>query len=151
MFEISLTRRINASREFVFDWWTDLSSEDVQLAKPLKKRQIISRTPDVIVLHDEEQLYFKRMAFDVKVTLHKPDSWISEYSGKAATARSEYILRSEPDGSSTLLYHTKVEPKGFFTNAFSFLVRPFVQRVFSEEMKGFIRTLEAEYQTKRTA
>ncbi len=149
MFEISLTLHINASREFVFDWWTDLSSDDVLLAKPLKKRQIISRNPEVIFLRDEEEMYFKRMAFDVKVTLKRPESWISEYEGKDAKARSEYTLRSEANGSTTLFYHTKVEPRGFFTNTFSFIARPFVQRVFSGEMKGFIRTLEAEYQTNK--
>ena len=101
-FEITLTCNIRADREFVFDWWTDLSPEDSCLVKPLKSRRIISKTPEVILLHDEEQMYFKRMAFDVKVKLERPERWISEYNGKDACARSEYTLRSEKDGSTKL-------------------------------------------------
>src|SRR5437870_2434521 len=124
MFEISLARRIRADKEFIFDWWTDLSPDDVKLAKPLKKRQIISKTPNLIVLHDEEQMYFRRMSFDIKVTLNRPDSWISEYDGSNASARSEYSLKSENDGSTTLKYHSRVEPKGMLTRNFSFIVKP---------------------------
>lgn len=148
-FEISLTRRIKADQEFVFDWWTDLSPEDSKLVKPLKFREIISKTEKQIVLRDEEEMYFRRMTFDVKVTLERPNRWISEYEGKDASARSEYNLRTEPDGTTTLSYHTRIEPKGFLTKLFSPFVRPFVQRVFSGEMRIFIRTLEEEYSSKR--
>jgi len=144
-FEISLTKNIRAKREFVFDWWTDLSSEDTRLAKPLKSRKIISRTPQAILLHDEEEMYFRRMGFEVKVMLERPESWVAEYDGRDAHARSEYLLRQETDGSTTLLYHTRIEPRGFLTNVFSPLVRPFVRRVFVTEMETFIQTLEEEY------
>jgi hypothetical protein len=148
-FEISLTRNINADKEFVFDWWTDLSPDDALLVKPLKNRQIISKTPSVIVLRDEEEMYFSRMTFDVRVTLERPNRWISEYVGKSARARSEYTLKSEKDGTTVLSYHSRIEPKGFFTKSFSLLVKPFVKRVFSGEMKIFIRTLESDYQKNR--
>jgi hypothetical protein len=148
-FEISLTRSINASREFVFDWWTDLSPEDSQLVKPLKSRQIISKTTDLILLRDEEEMYFRRMTYDVKVTLERPERWISEYEGKDAKAKSEYTLKSEKDGTTTLSYHTRIEPKGFLTKVFSPIVKPFVKRVFSGEMKVFIRTLELDYQKSK--
>jgi hypothetical protein len=95
-------------------------------------------------------MYFRKMSFDVRVALNRPESWTSEYDGKDARARSEYTLRSEDDGSTTLLYHSRVEPKGVLTNTFSFIVKPFVKRTFSEEMKEFIRVLEAEYQSKKT-
>jgi hypothetical protein len=144
-FEISLTKNIKADREFVFDWWTDLSPEDSRLVKPLKSRNVISRTPEMILLHDEEEMYFRRMAFDVKVTLQRPERWVAEYDGKDAHAKSEYTLRQEADGSTTLSYHTKIEPKGFLTRAFSPLVKPFVKRVFVGEMKVFIRTLEKDH------
>ena len=149
-FEISLTRAINADREFVFDWWTDLSPQDSRLVKPLKSRQIISKTSSVIVLRDEEEMYFRRMAFDVKVTMEKPDRWVSEYDGKDARARSEYTLTTEEDGTTLLSYHTRIEPKGFLTNIFSPVVKPFVKRVFAGEMKIFIRALEDDYRKKRT-
>jgi hypothetical protein len=133
----------------VFDWWTDLSPEDSRLVKPLKNRQIISKTSNVIVLRDEEEMYLRRMAFDVKVTLERPERWISEYDGKNATAKSEYVLRPEKDGTTTLSYHTKIEPKGFLTKLLSPIVKPFVKRVFSGEMKVFIRTLELDYQKSK--
>jgi hypothetical protein len=148
-FEISLTHSVNADREFVFDWWTDLSTEDCRLVKPLKNRQIISKTADLIVLRDEEEMYFRRMAFDVKVTLERPQRWISEYDGKDARARSEYALRSERNGTTTLSYHTRIEPKGFFTKIFSPVVKPFVKHVFAGEMKVFIRALEDDYRKNR--
>jgi hypothetical protein len=144
-FEISLTRNIRADREFVFDWWTDLSPEDTKLAKPLRSRRIISKTPELILLHDEEEMYFRRMAFDVKVTLQRPERWVAEYDGKDARARSEYVLRAEGDGTTTLSYHSRVEPRGFFTKALSPVVKPFIRRVFAGEMKTFIRTLEEDY------
>ena len=147
-FEISLVRGIRADKEFVFDWWTDLSSDDTRLVEPLKKREIISKSPTLIVLKDEEQMYFKKMSFDVRVTLERPTRWISEYDGSSASARSEYVLSSESDGSTTLTYHTRIEPKGFLTKIFSPLVRPFVQRVFSGEMNVFIETLEKEYASR---
>ena len=147
--EITITRNIKADREFVFDWWTDLSPEDCSLVKPLKKRQIISKTPDLILLRDEEEMYFRRMAFDVQVTLERPERWISEYAGKDARARSEYTLRSERDGTTMLSYRTRIEPKGFFTRLFSPVVEPFVKRVFTAEMKIFIRALEEDFQKKR--
>jgi hypothetical protein len=144
-FEISLTRNIGADREFVFDWWTDLSSEDTGLAKPLKSRKIISRTPQAILLHDEEEMYSRRMAFEVKVTLERPEKWVAEYDGRDAHAKSEYLLRQEADGSTSLFYHTRIEPRGFLTKLFSPVVKPFVRRVLVGEMKGFIKTLEEEY------
>jgi hypothetical protein len=67
-----------------------LSPGDVDLVKPLKKRQILSKTPELILLRDEEQLYFRKMDFDVTVRLERPSKWTSEYEGKVARARSEY-------------------------------------------------------------
>lgn len=143
-FEISIERTIRAERDFVFDWWTDLSPSDSSLVKPLKSRRVISKTPTQILLHDEEEMYFRRMSFDVKVTLERPVRWISEYDGKDASARSEYILTPQ-DGATTLNYHTKIEPKGALTRLFSPIVKLFVRHVFAGEMKIFIETLENDY------
>lgn len=150
-FEISLTRNIKADREFVFDWWTDLSSEDSNLVKPLKSSSVVSRTPQLILLRDEEEMYFRRMVFDVKVTLERPDRWIVEYEGREARAKSTYTLRQEGDGTTTLSYHTRVEPAGFFTKAFSSVVKPFVKRVFAGEMKTFIHGLEEDYRKRKVS
>lgn len=150
-FEISLTRSIRADREFVFDWWTDLSAEDSNLVKPLKSRNIISKTPELILLRDEEEMYFRRMAFDVKVTLERPERWVAEYDGRDARARSEYALRPEKDGTTTLSYHSRVEPKGFFTKVFSPMMKPFVKHVFAGEMKTFIRVLEEDYRKRKVS
>lgn len=143
-FEVSLTKEIRANREFVFDWWTDLSSQDSGLVKPLKSRTVLSKTPQLILLHDEEEMYFKKMVFDVKVTLHRPEKWLAEYDGKVAHARSQYTLREE--GRNTVLsYHTKVEPSGSLTNVLSPIVKLFVKRVFASEMETFIKALEEDY------
>ncbi len=150
-FEISLTRSIRADKEFVFDWWTDLSPEDSGLVKPLRKRSVISRTPQLILLRDEEEMYLKRMTFDVRVALERPDRWTAEYEGKDARARSEYNLRREEDGTTVLSYHSRVEPLGFLTKAFSPLVKPFVRRVFAAEMRTFIRVLEEDYSKRMAA
>jgi hypothetical protein len=112
--------------------------------KPLKSRSVISRTPELILLRDEEEMYFRRMVFDVKVTLKRPERWIAEYDGNDARARSEYVLRQEMDGTTTLSYHSRVEPRGFFMKVFSPVVKPFVKRVFAGEMKAFIQTLEED-------
>lgn len=144
-FEISLTKSIKADREFVFDWWTDLSPDDSGLVKPLESRSVVLRTPKLIVLRDEEKMYFRRMVFNVRVTLERPARWTAEYEGKAARARSEYNLRQEEDGTTTLSYHTSVQPLGFLTRAFSPLVKPFIKRVFAREMKTFVRVLEDDY------
>jgi hypothetical protein len=148
-FEITLTRKIRADKEFVFDWWTDLVPEDSELVKPLKKREIISKSPELIVLRDEEQMYFKTMHFDVRVSLERPNKWISVYDGPSARAKSVYTLESESDASTTLSYNSVIEPKGTLTRFFSLVVRPFVQRVFEGEMKIFIRTLESDYLAKQ--
>ncbi len=150
-FEISLTRNIKAKREFVFDWWTDLSPEDSNLVKPLKSRHIISKTPELILLRDEEEMYFRRMTFDVSVTLERPKRWVAEYDGKDAQARSEYLLRSEKNGTTTLSYNSRIEPKGFFTKIFSPVVKPFVRHVFAAEMKTFIQTLEEDYHRRKNS
>ncbi len=113
--------------------------------KPLKSRSIISKTPELILLRDEEEMYFRRMAFDVKVTLERPERRVAEYDGKDAQARSEYVLRQEKDGTTTLSYHSRIEPRGAFTRVFSPVVKPFVRRVFAGEMKTFIRRLEEDY------
>jgi hypothetical protein len=149
--EISISRNIKAGREFVFDWWTDLSPEDAKLVKPLKNRKIISKTPHEILLQDEEEMYFRKMRFDVKVTLFRPEKWISEYDGKDATARSTYQLVGEADGSTRLQYSTRIEPKGFLTKTFSPFVKPLIRRVFAGEMDIFIKTLEKEYRLSHTA
>ncbi len=149
-FEISLTRHINADRDYVFDWWTDLSPDDTRLVKPLKKRQIISKTANLLVVRDEEQMYFKKMSFEVRVTLDKPSRLISEYDGSAASARSEYLLQSVDKSESLLFYHTRIKPKGFLTNLFSPLIKPFVRRIFANEMNVFIHSLEESY-AKRSA
>ena len=129
----------------------NLSPDDSKLVKPLKYREIISKTDNLILLRDEEEMYFRRMKFDVKVSLERPERWISEYDGKDARARSEYTLRSEKDGTTTLSYHTRIEPKGFFTKLFSPVVKPFVRRVFAGEMKIFIQTLENDYLKSKPA
>jgi hypothetical protein len=144
-FEISIVRKIHADQGFVFDWWTDLSSDDSKLVKPLKKRNILSKSDDKILLHDEEEMYFKKMSFDVVVTLMKPDSWIAEYTGAFAKAKSEYKLVTNSEQTTMLVYHSKIEPSGFFTRLFSPVVRYFVKRVFEEEMDIFIQTLEEEF------
>jgi hypothetical protein len=153
-FEISLEREITAHPEFVFDWWTDLSPDDSKLVKPLKSRKIINRTPSTIKLHDEEEMYFKKMSFDVTVTLERPTRWVSEYDGNIASAKSEYLLVPESDTQDSkpvtkLHYHTRIEPKGVITGLFSPIVKQFVKRVFAAEMKVFIRELEAEYERTR--
>lgn len=150
-FEISLTRSIKADKDFVFDWWTDLLPEDSKLVKPLKSRSVVSRTPQMILIRDEEEMYSKRMIFDVKVTLKRPERWVAEYDGKEAHAKSEYSLRQEADGTTTLSYHTRVEPTGFFTSVFSPVVKPFIKRVFAGEMKTFIRALEEDFAGQKTS
>ena len=149
-FEISLFRVIRADIEFVFDWWTDLSSDDSLLVKPLKSRRIVSKSTNLIILRDEEEMYFRRMAFDVKVTLERPHRWISEYEGKDANARSEYILRALDEKSTELVYHTRIEPHGRLTRLFSPIIKYFVKHVFAGEMKVFIQTLESDYNTRKT-
>jgi hypothetical protein len=123
-FEIELEYLIFADIEFVFDWWTDLSPQDTKLAKPLKSREIISKSPTQILLRDEEVILGRKMIFDVRVTLNSQEhSWIAEYSGKIAKATSEYKLISEQPSEDSrrvlsvtrLRYHTTVYPKGFFT------------------------------------
>ncbi len=145
MFQIYLTRKIKASQEYVFDWWTDLSPDDTKLVRPLKNRRIISKSPTEVLLEDNEMMYFRKMKFQVRVTLERPEKWSAEYDGKAARARSEYVLHPEQDGTTTMFYHSVVEPKGFLTNLFSPIVKPFVKRIFSGEMDIFNKTLEDEY------
>jgi hypothetical protein len=147
--EFSIERKIRADPTFVFDWWTDLEPQDSKLVKPLKARKILSKTSEKIILRDEEEMYFNRMEFDVEVTLHRPESWISEYDGKTAMARSEYRVEKSSDGSSTLRYSTVIKPKGELLKFLSPLVKPFIKRVFSSEMDVFIATLEKEYAGQR--
>ncbi len=86
------------------------------------------------------------MEFDVKVSLNRPASWVAEYDGKVASAKSEYRLISEGDGSVTRLsYHSVIKPKGFLTNVFSSIIRYFVKRVFAGEINGFKKAIEEEY------
>jgi hypothetical protein len=119
------------------------------LVKPLKSRKILSKTPEKILLHDAEQMYFRKMEFDVEVTLHRPESWTSVYTGKIADARSDYNLRPETDGSTTLMYKTMIEPKGFFTRIFSPIIKPFIKRVFVGEMDVFILTMEKDFADRK--
>jgi hypothetical protein len=143
--KIAIEKLVNADLNYVFDWWTDLSSDDSKLVKPLKSRKIISKTDSEILLEDEEEMYFKKMKFKVRVILHRPDRWVSEYAGDAATARSEYVLKSESSSRTLLSYNTVIEPSDFFIRFFAPLVRPFIRRVFASEMDIFIRTLEQDY------
>ena len=149
VFEISITKSIKADRSFVFDWWTDLSPDDCKLVKPLKNRTILSRSQNRILLRDEERMYFKKMVFDVEVTLHRPDSWIAEYHGASANAKSEYVLEAEADSSTILFYNSRIQPKGVLTRLFSPLVRPFVKRIFVNEMEIFIKTLERDFASRK--
>lgn len=142
--EFTISRKIRADQNFVFDWWTDLRPEDAKLVKPLKAREIISKTRDKIVLHDTEQMYFKRMEFDVIVTLRRPGSWTSEYNGNSAQARSEYRLEHGPKGSTILNYSTAIRPNGSIIRFFSPIVKPFIKRIFVSEMDIFIATLERD-------
>jgi hypothetical protein len=145
--EISITKKIKADPSFVFDWWTDLSPDDSKLVKPLKSRTVLSRSSERILLRDEEEMYFKKMSFDIVVTLHRPDSWVAEYRGGSATARSEYRLKSEADNTTTLVYKSRIEPTGTVTRLFSPVVGYFVKRVFAREMEIFVDTLERDFAT----
>jgi hypothetical protein len=147
--EFSLVRKIRADMEFVFGWWTDLSPDDTRLVKPLKKREIICKTENSILLRDEEKMYFKKMEFLVEVSLERPNHWIAKYEGKDASARSEYKLEPKEENHESkitmLYYHTRIEPRGFLTRIFSPLVKHLVKRVFVSEMNVFITKLEEEY------
>jgi hypothetical protein len=144
-FEINLQRKIYANRDFIFNWWTDFSSSDTSLAKPLKSREVVSKNPTTILLRDEELILFRRMKFDVKVMLDRPNGWTAEYKSSVANARSEYKLIPLDKNSTNLFYRSIVEPKGFFTNLFSPIIKYLVKRVFSNEMKVFAKAIEKEY------
>jgi len=148
LFKLRITREINASKEFIFDWWTDLSPDDSRLVKPLKSRKIISKSPNLIVLEDEERMYFRRMKFSVRVSMERPNRWVSEYEGKTAHARSEYVLSSISKEVTRLHYTSEISPEGFFTNLFSPIIKLFVKRVFQGEFDVFIRAIESEYARK---
>ncbi|MHB8567091.1 MAG: hypothetical protein ACYC7D_06315 [Nitrososphaerales archaeon] len=70
---VSIKREIKASKEFIFDWWIDLSPEDANLVRPLKRRKIISKSSTLIILEAEEEMYLRRMKFNVKVILERPN------------------------------------------------------------------------------
>src|SRR5579885_2728921 len=140
-FEIELEYLIFADIEFVFDWWTDLSPQDTKLAKPLKSREIISKSPTQILLRDEEVILGRKMIFDVRVTLNSQEhSWIAEYSGKIAKATSEYKLISEQPSEDSrrvrcitiLSYHPTTHRNVFLSTLGCPQIRPFVKKVFSE-------------------
>ncbi|HZW56763.1 MAG TPA: hypothetical protein VFF30_10790 [Nitrososphaerales archaeon] len=147
-FEIELVRQIRAPKEFVFDWWTDLSPDDSMLVHPLNSRTVLSRSPTEILVRDDETIFFRRMQFDVRVTLNRPDSWVAEYDGRVARARSTYTLRSLDPSSNVetqLHYHTEIEPKGSLTGLVSPIAKLIVRRTFVSEFEAFTRALEQDY------
>lgn len=137
---------IHASRNFVFDWFADLSSEDTKLAKPLKERKIISRSPSEIRLQDIEVILGKEIKLDVRVLFSRSDySWTGIYTSNTADARSEYRLFAEGPDRTMLRYHSVIMPHGFFTKLVSPIIAYAVKRTFRSEFDGFKKAIELEF------
>ncbi len=148
---------IQASRDFIFDWFSDLSPDDVKLAKPLKQRKIISRSPTEARLEDTEVILGKRINLDVQVFYNRSDySWSGIYTSGIADARSEYrlLIGGFSVGTTTtiLKYRSTIFPKGLFTKLISPIIGFAVKRTFEKEFEAFKKAIEhdhAEEQARR--
>ena len=137
---------IRASRDFVFEWFTDLSPEDTKIAEPLKVRKIISRSSTEIRLQDVEEMLGRRIKLDVQVLLNRPAyHWTAIYKSDMADARAEYQLSAEAPDRSGLKYESKLMLKGSFANLLSPFIGLAIKRTFKKELDIFTRAIELDF------
>jgi hypothetical protein len=140
---------IQASRDFVFDWFQDLSPDDTKLAKPLKERKVLSKSPTEAKIQDTETILGKKVNLDVHVLYNRSDySWTGTYTSNLAEAKSEYKLSSESAERTTLRYNSTIVPKGFFPKLVSPIIAYAVKRTFKGEFDVFKTAIESEFKDK---
>ena len=93
VFKVSKT--INASLSYVYEWCTDFRDSDPQLTGSKSQRTIVERTKKRVIY---AQIYNgmdgrKKVAVNI-VTLKTPDTWHLDFFGEEDDETAEYRLRS---------------------------------------------------------
>lgn len=143
MIRLEHSRILKASKQSIYDWWTDFQETDPSLSgRIIRRRRIISKAPNEVVYEDEGRMLGVSYRDTVKVSLFPKDRWTAEYRSSKFDAISTYSLK-EVDGGTEMHVLTDIEFRGWL-RPFGVLASWTIKRTIEREWDDYIKLVENE-------
>lgn len=128
-----------------FAWLTDYQDDDpARTTAVVKRRPVVSRTKDKVVMEGELEMLGVRGAGTVEVTLHPPDRWVAEIV-KGGGKGSVYEYRLTPaKGGCRLDVRYRVRVRRWRSRIRLWLARPLLRRELHTMWNGFADSMARE-------
>lgn len=128
-----------------FAWLTDYQDDDPsRTSAVVKRRPVLSRSEDKVVMEGELELLGVRGVGRVEVSLHPPDRWVAEIvQGGGVGSVYEYRLSPHPRGSR-LDVRYRVRVRRWASRLRLVLARPLLRREIHRMWDGFAAAMERE-------
>jgi hypothetical protein len=142
------TRRFPFPLPQAYAWLTDYRDDDPQrTGHIIKKRPVVERTKDRVVLEGELELLGRRMRGRAEVHLSPPDRWEARFQNGTV-----YRYRLEPDGAGCVLrVEYRIRTRRWRRFLGLLLARGRVLREIDAMWDGFARSMAAELGPQRAA
>ena len=131
--------------EQAYAWLTDYQDDDPQRTTAVvKRRPVLSRTKDKVVMEGELEMLGARGVGTVEVTLHPPDRWVAEIvKGGGKGSVYEYRLTPHPAGSRLDVAY-RVRVRRWSSRLRLLVARPLLRRELHRMWDGFAAAMERE-------
>lgn len=139
-------------RDACFAWLTDYQDDDPQRTDAIvKKRPVIERTKDRVVMDGELEILGTRMKGIAEVLLFPPDRYEARIT-KREKRLSTYRYRLTPVAGGTRLdVEYEIVTRRFTTWFKIQLGRPFIRRELETMWRGFARSMEKDFAEAKVA
>ncbi|HWH07586.1 MAG TPA: SRPBCC family protein [Candidatus Thermoplasmatota archaeon] len=143
---IPYTRVLPHPVEEAYAWLTDYQDDDPQRTTAVvKRRPVLSRTKDKVVLEGELEMLGVRGVGTVEVTLLPPDRWVAEIvKGGGKGSVYEYRLTPAAGGGSRLDVRYRVRVRRWSSRLRLLLARPLLRRELDRMWDGFAESMARE-------
>lgn len=134
-------RTLEAPLDAAYAWLTDYQDDDPsRTTKVVKKRPVISRTKDVVVLEGEIEVLGNKAKGRAEVHLFPPDRWEARFTRRDGSPGSRYEYRLVPQGADRcrLVVDYRLAARRWTTRLRLMLLKPLVYRELDQMWDGFI-------------
>lgn len=146
---IRYSRRFPQDVGRAFAWLTDYQDDDpARTTAVVKRRPVLSRTADKVILEGELEMLGVRGAGTVEVSLFPPDRWVAEIvKGAGRGSVYEYRLTATPEGGSRLDVAYRVRVRRWPSRFRLWIARPLIRRELDTMWDGFAASMARELAT----
>lgn len=143
---IPYTRRFPHALPQAYAWLTDYQDDDPQRTTAVvKRRPVLSRTADKVVMEGELEMLGVRGAGTVEVSLFPPDRWVAEIvKGAGRGSVYEYRLTAEGDEACRLDVRYRVRVRRWPSRLRLWVARPLIRRELGVMWDGFAEAMGRE-------